>query len=680
MGVPMLRPTSPSAVSVLVPNPAWLDIFRSCSIRDLGASLAVDKHWRTVVDSPYVWADAYDRTQRVDDSSSPIREGTLRSLIDRPFGEDAIGWHVAVLAEDSTDGAERYFTGHVVAFSAETDTYLVAYGNETQQPTMVWEQERRKRTAAMRHNPSLAGKSRFNFLSPPPQLWSGSSSSTASPGSTEKVARRSERSWKEELKHNVLEAPTRLLTTLKAHSDEVLFVVFSPCGTRLASCARDLQTIIFKVCYDSEAGSEDDESMQDHAQTSQRGRRRSRSTSHGYPRFEQEAVCPHQTAPVRAMWWPIPPYEMLAVSTEDAGLGWQASKVEIWKIGPSPDEGHQDSDGSESRRDLEECPPGFNAHCLFQCHNRPFDIYATIFEWPPMAPSSDDPEEPYKRLCFLAGWAVLRENEHYVQWLNVWPGPYHPSFHKAALPGANGTQKPLARLRLEGEMNYLHCMEVGPADAMGRQQVLAMTGSTPHLCNEIGLMDLSGLQRRGEGPEGAEGEASALPKVYDVGVKVHSLGERVVLSAKWNEAGNFILLNTRPYAHAASRKCEPQTASFEDVLLRAVPDLSTKMELLLLDASSLDIVSVFDGHFAFTTKESPFLIFTDEWANSDFLASGGEDHRVYVWHRRHKRLVRRLCGHTEPVNAVSWNGKGLLASSSDDNSVIIWAAAGARMG
>ena len=35
-------------------------------------------------------------------------------------------------------------------------------------------------------------------------------------------------------------------------------------------------------------------------------------------------------------------------------------------------------------------------------------------------------------------------------------------------------------------------------------------------------------------------------------------------------------------------------------------------------------------------------------------------------------------GHTEPVNAVSWNGRGLLASALDDHSVIIWAAAGAR--
>ncbi|CAE8596132.1 unnamed protein product [Polarella glacialis] len=127
------------------------------------------------------------------------------------------------------------------------------------------------------------------------------------------------------------------------------------------------------------------------------------------------------------------------------------------------------------------------------------------------------------------------------------------------------------------------------------------------------------------------------------------------------------------------------------------------------EANSLDIIGLFDGHFAFTTKESPFLIFTDEpaawilrklqdaacanaclmhraldarllrWANSDFLASGGEDHRVYVWHRRHRRLIRRLCGHTEPVNAVSWNGNGLLASASDDKQIIIWSTgAGSR--
>jgi WD40 repeat protein len=203
-----------------------------------------------------------------------------------------------------------------------------------------------------------------------------------------------------------------------------------------------------------------------------------------------------------------------------------------------------------------------------------------------------------------------------------------------------------------------------------------MTGSTPHLCDEIGIIDLTQLQQR----VAAEYEEVSVPQ-YDAPVQVRSMGSRVVLSAKWNQRGDLIILNTRPYVrHVADpRSTSVQGtaphASFEDLLQRPAPDLSTSMELLVLDARTTELMGVFGGHFAFTTKESPFLIFTDEWIDSDFLASGGEDHRVYIWHRRHRRLIRRLCGHTEPVNAVSWNGAGLLASASDDHSIIIWAAA-----
>merc|ERR1719401_3337082 len=126
------------------------------------------------------------------------------------------------------------------------------------------------------------------------------------------------------------------------------------------------------------------------------------------------------------------------------------------------------------------------------------------------------------------------------------------------------------------------------------------------------------------------------------------MGERVVLSAKWNQRGDLLLLNTRPYARSDRPQATGVTelggrgvdvaepshgASFEDLLHRPAPDLSTSMELLVLDALTLDTIGVFGGHFAFTTKESPFLIFTDEWGPaSDYLASGGEDHRVYIWH------------------------------------------------
>jgi WD40 repeat protein len=215
-------------------------------------------------------------------------------------------------------------------------------------------------------------------------------------------------------------------------------------------------------------------------------------------------------------------------------------------------------------------------------------------------------------------------------------------------------------------MNYFHCLEVGPGNQSLR--ILAMTGSTPHLCDEVGIIDLGKLRSRGD--QGADSQIPA----YDASVQVKPMGSRVVLSAKWNRTGDLLLLNTRPYAKSRRRNSGEGQVSFEDLILLPAPDLSTSMELLLLDSVTMDTLSIFDGHFAFTTKESPFLIFTDEWAQSDFLASGGEDHQVYIWHRRHNRLLRRLSGHTEPVNAVSWNGHGLLASASDDHSIIVWAA------
>jgi len=752
-----------------------LDVFRFCGVQDLGACLAVSRSWHTDADSNPVWVDTYESTQKVDPTSEPSGEGALRALIQRPFGEDAVAWRVEVLRED---GTEHYAAGRIVAYNAETDAYLVSYeGDDSSLPTEAWEQERRKRTAAMRHNPSLAGKSRFSFVAPPARAWPHRDFSSSSVSSGCGPLLRFE-SWKRELEHNVRNAPSRFLRRLESHRDEVLFVVFSPCGTRLASCSRDLRTIVFRIVppgpgADGGGGSSAASSQHQNGGSSgsrslgvATGGAAQQTTSSSPlapppeqdPVFEQEAVFEHHTAPCRAIWWPIPPYTMVAVSTEDAG--WQGtSKVEIWEVltpeappleacpppepggeccrdsstavlsrsptqSPRTAPGNPEVDEGENQYDEEEGSvqgvstsllPGVgqNSRCIFRGQNRPFDIYAAIFAWPPaaaaaaaaldskeeetdallqdaattalrdsasslpQAPSANSQFQDPASLCFLAGYAVFRENEHYVQWLNVWPGPKHPRFRtgQQGIQGQNALV-PLAQLRLEGDMNYLHCLEVGPGAMSSR--ILAMTGSTPHLCDEIGLIDLGRLSHRDEGGD----QESQIP-AFDAPVEVKAMGDRVVLSAKWNRRGDLLLLNTRPYAQSErgarlgsspSAPRQPQGASFEELLLRPAPDLSTSMELLLLDSVTLQAVGVFDGHFAFTTKESPFLIFTDEWGDSDFLASGGEDHRVYIWHRRHRRLLRRLCGHTEPVNAVSWNGAGLLASASDDHSIIIWAA------
>uniref|UniRef100_A0A8C8IYU6 WD repeat-containing protein 26 n=1 Tax=Oncorhynchus tshawytscha TaxID=74940 RepID=A0A8C8IYU6_ONCTS len=63
--------------------------------------------------------------------------------------------------------------------------------------------------------------------------------------------------------------------------------------------------------------------------------------------------------------------------------------------------------------------------------------------------------------------------------------------------------------------------------------------------------------------------------------------------------------------------------------------------------------------------------------NEDFIASGSEDHKVYIWHRRSELPIAELTGHTRTVNCVSWNPiiPGLMASASDDGTVRVWGPA-----
>jgi len=60
--------------------------------------------------------------------------------------------------------------------------------------------------------------------------------------------------------------------------------------------------------------------------------------------------------------------------------------------------------------------------------------------------------------------------------------------------------------------------------------------------------------------------------------------------------------------------------------------------------------------------------------NEEFLASGSEDSKVYLWHRRYERPIMIFSGHTRTVNCVSWHPTQplLFASASDDATVRIW--------
>lgn len=74
-------------------------------------------------------------------------------------------------------------------------------------------------------------------------------------------------------------------------------------------------------------------------------------------------------------------------------------------------------------------------------------------------------------------------------------------------------------------------------------------------------------------------------------------------------------------------------------------------------------------------KQEKFTIYSCfGGANKDFIASGSEDHKVYIWNSKSEKPLAVLSGHTRAVNCVSWNSRDptMLASASDDGTVRIW--------
>lgn len=59
--------------------------------------------------------------------------------------------------------------------------------------------------------------------------------------------------------------------------------------------------------------------------------------------------------------------------------------------------------------------------------------------------------------------------------------------------------------------------------------------------------------------------------------------------------------------------------------------------------------------------------------NNQTLAAGGLDGCVYIWHLRTGQILRRLRGHTQPIwRVAALPTEGLIASSSMDNTTVVW--------
>ncbi|KAL4782816.1 WD40-repeat-containing domain protein [Aspergillus varians] len=98
----------------------------------------------------------------------------------------------------------------------------------------------------------------------------------------------------------------------------------------------------------------------------------------------------------------------------------------------------------------------------------------------------------------------------------------------------------------------------------------------------------------------------------------------------------------------------------------------TECQIQLIDIETTEVIRLFQGQ-----KQSTYIIrSTFGGAAENFVVSGSEDSRIYVWHKDNGTLVETLDGHIKGcVNAISWNpaDPGMFASAGDDHLVRIWA-------
>ncbi|CAN0231647.1 unnamed protein product, partial [Laminaria digitata] len=192
------------------------------------------------------------------------------------------------------------------------------------------------------------------------------------------------------------------------------------------------------------------------------------------------------------------------------------------------------------------------------------------------------------------------------------------------------------------------------------------TGDTPYLCHQIAFIPLRrptasptpGALGNGGGGGDGEGEGARAAAAAVVGggggrggggggVRSEPMIARMekvecggaVLSLSVSRDDRFVMANVRPFPDGVLETVPGPGGGL------AAPDISNEIELQIWDVATKAKLFSLKGHHAFTTKECPFLIFAAQSLADpfgDYVCSGSEEHRVYVWHLRHRLLLGAL--------------------------------------
>ncbi len=624
-----------SSLCLHVTRDVRLECFGYLTIQDLGRVSQASKELHEDVCEDFLWRRLYPSTFTHAKDAIPK---DVQNLVNRPYRRSSIGWSVSV----HQDGTDTWLTGTVLDY--RNDRFLVRYDLDDSEH---WERETMAGGAWF-----TAGKLRIRFLSAPesestetttdekrtrPRVPSVSDELEVQLANTVESQRRRKRtasplpsprmcvssdccipsspgshSWRCEAFRDRVMAPTKLVSSLKGHSDEVLCVSFSNDGNRLASCSRDGTSRVYAIV----------------------------------PGLDPECILAIQhragDVPCRISW--STDDKLLLVSTE-------ARNGNIFDY-----DAHVSVYNSDTGKRL------------IKRTNIPFDVCAA---WIP------------KTHAFIHGDSLtVSPRGTYHQTLAVWDcdsgrilGRFHMRFFNEAF---------VHLIQVSPDGNFL-AMSCGLGDALSDtvrivrmpdiKNIAETRGSSFEIRIPRNRFDVNRLVSNSSFDPKSITNLSSLSVGKLVGVsRPCSDGDTVVptffcggaiLGLSWSNDSQRVYTNTRLYVNDT---------------LTDRPDLDNTLEIQEWTLDSQKLISRMKGAHGFTTKDCPFYLFLAESPCGDYIASGSEDCGVYIYHVRHKRLMRVLWnGHDDVVSMVSWDPNGgLLATASDDHKVCIWSGNSAK--